>query len=41
MQQQLTTLALAKSVRKPMPPRGRIFKDTRRKQRNHWKKEIE
>lgn len=34
----LTTLALAASVRKPLPPPSRPFKAKHRPKRNDWKK---
>jgi hypothetical protein len=37
----LTTLALAASVRKPMPPPTKVFKVKNRQKRNDWKREVE
>jgi hypothetical protein len=36
---QMTTLALAKSVRKAMPPPSKVFKVKSRFKRNDWKKD--
>lgn len=40
-QQNFTTLALTKSVRKALPPPSKAFKDKRGKQdRKAWRKEV-
>ena len=36
----LTTLALAASVRKPLPPPSRPFKAKHRPKRNDWKRTL-
>lgn len=36
----LTTIALAASVRKPLPPPSRPFKAKHRQKRGDWKREV-